>query len=148
MYRVYLRNDDQSVQLDSKTKTPSAAIALDAFAALAGRSDLKGLLLTAVLSSNGVLMALHRFARSAGDDENRRDFLREGEWPDEQQAHPGSGGARANAGRRAKTTDGGPVRNYAVSLDITRWKALVAYGHGELSEGSRRAARVVMPGED
>lgn len=146
MYCVYLRLDDRSVPLDSKTKTPSAAVAVSAFAALAGRTNLDGQPVTAVLSCNGAIVALHRFDRVDGADEAWRDRLQEGEWPDEQLAHPSSGGALAGADHRAKTTDGGPMRPYPASLDMTSWKILVAYGDGELSEGIRRAARAIMSG--
>jgi len=96
---------------------------------------------TAILSCNGARVAIHRFDSAGGPDVTRRDSLQEGDWPDEQQAHPGSGGARPNTGRRAKTTDAGRVRNYPASLDKTSWKILLAYGDGELSEGIRRAAQ-------
>ena len=148
MYRNYLLNDDQTAQLGSKTKTPSAAVALRTSAALAGRVDLDGHPVTAVLSCNGALMALHRFDGTSGLDEPWHTSLPEGDWPDEQLAKPGSDGARANAGHRGKTTDGGPIRPYPASLDMTSWQILVAYGNGKLSEGIRRAARARMPSEE
>jgi hypothetical protein len=55
---------------------------------------------------------------------------------------PRRGGARAGAGRKAQTGDGGPLRRCNVHLDEASIAALTAYGDGGLSEGIRRAARM------
>ena len=54
-----------------------------------------------------------------------------------------AGGARRGAGRKPQTTDGGELRRCTVTLDKTTETILSNYGDGELSEGIRRAARVV-----
>jgi hypothetical protein len=53
------------------------------------------------------------------------------------------GGKRAGAGRKARTTDGGPLQLYSAKLDATTVRVLTALGNGELSEGIRRAARLL-----
>jgi hypothetical protein len=53
------------------------------------------------------------------------------------------GGARKGAGRKAQTTDGGPLERKTVTVDASTVRVLTAYGDGEFSEGIRRAARAV-----
>lgn len=53
------------------------------------------------------------------------------------------GGEREGAGRKAATTDGGPMERKNVSVDATTVRILTAFGDGEFSEGIRRAARAV-----
>jgi len=141
IYRVYLRDFHGRVPLDTKTNTPSAAAAAQAFAALVNRTDLDGQKWAAVLSRNNGQMAFHRFDRNPGASDYWRDKLDQIEWPDERPlVH---GGAREGAGRTAQTTDGGPLERKTVSVDATTVRLLTAYGNGEFSEGIRRAARAV-----
>lgn len=54
------------------------------------------------------------------------------------------GGARKGTGPKPATTDGGPMLRKTVSLDETTIRDLSVYGGGELSEGIRKAARLVQ----
>lgn len=63
--------------------------------------------------------------------------------PCQEQLEPRRGGAREGAGRKAQTGDGGPLRRCTATLDETSIALLTAYGDGELSEGIRRAARIL-----
>lgn len=60
---------------------------------------------------------------------------------------PSRGGARTGAGRKAETTDGGPLEAVTVNLDKTTIADAKAYGDGELSEGIRRAMRTLKLNE-
>jgi len=141
VYRIYLRTHDQQVDLASKMNTHSAPDAAAAFEALVNRVDLDGQKIAAVLSHDGGQMAFHRFDRCPGQPDYWRDRLDDIEWPEDQ---PGErrGGARNGAGRKAQTTDGGPLRRKTVNLDDTTIALLTAFGDNELSEGIRRAARL------
>lgn len=140
-YRVYLRDFQGRVPLETKTHTTSAAAAEQAFAALVNRRDLDGQKVAAVLSYDNRQRAFHRFDRYPGQADYWRERLDEIEWPNERPvAH---GGAREGAGRKAKTTDVGPIHGKNVTLDEDTIQALTALGDGELSEGIRRAARRV-----
>ncbi len=141
MYRVYLRDFQGRVPLDTKTNTPSATAAYQAFATLVNRADLDGQKWAAVLSYNNRQMAFHRFDRFPGAADYWRDKLDQIEWPEERPVI--HGGAREGAGRTAQTTDGGPLERKTVSVDATTVRLLTAYGDGEFSEGIRRAARAV-----
>ncbi len=140
-YRVYLRDFQGRVPLDTKTNTSNATAAADAFAALVNRTDLDGQKLAAVLSYNNGQLAFHRFDRYPGQADYWRDRLNDIEWPAERPVV--HGGAREGAGRTAQTTDGGPLERKTVSVDATTVRLLTAYGDGEFSEGIRRAARAV-----
>lgn len=141
IYRVYLRDFQGHVPLGTKTNTPSATAAAQAFAALVNRTDLDGQKWAAVLSHNNGQLAFHRFDRHPGAADYWRDKLDQIEWPDERPVV--HGGAREGAGRTAQTTDGGPLERKTVSVDATTVRLLTEYGDGEFSEGIRRAARAV-----
>jgi len=141
IYRVYLRDFQGRVPLETKTNTPLAMAAREAFAALVNRIDLDGQKWAAVLSHNNRQMAFHRFDRHPGEADYWRDRLNDIEWPDERPVS--HGGARDGAGRSAQTTDGGPLERKTISVDATTVALLTAYGDGEFSEGIRRAARAV-----
>lgn len=53
------------------------------------------------------------------------------------------GGARQGTGPKPGTTDGGALLPKTVKLDETSIQILTAYGGGKLSEGIRKAARLV-----
>ena len=140
-YRVYLRDFQGRVPLETKTHTTSAAAAEQAFAVLVNRRDLDGQKVAVVLSYDNRQCAFHRFDRYPGQADYWRDRLDEIEWPDERPVvHCGS---REGAGRPVNTTDGGPIKRKSVTLDATTVQTLTTFGEGELSEGIRRAARLV-----
>lgn len=140
MYKIYLRTHDQQVDGASKTTTNDQVAAASAFAALIARTDLDGQRVAAVLSHNARRLAFHRFDRPHGENDNWRGRLGEIEWPAPAAAR---GGARDGAGRKTQTSDGGAVTRKNVSLDAATVQVLTALGDGELSEGIRRAARLV-----
>lgn len=141
MYRVYLRDVHGRVPLETKTNTTNSAVAAEAFAALVNRTDLDGQKWAAVLSYDNRQRAFHRFDRYPGQADYWRDRLDEIEWPDERPVV--HGGSREGAGRPAETTDGGTLERKSVTLDATTVRTLKAFGDGELSNGIRRAARLV-----
>jgi hypothetical protein len=74
----------------------------------------------------------------------RRDELRANADNDDDEERPVvHGGSREGAGRPAETTDGGTLERKSVTLDATTVRTLKAFGDGELSNGIRRAARLV-----
>lgn len=56
----------------------------------------------------------------------------------------GRGGPGRGQGRRARTTDGGPLVKKSVLLDAGTVDALIVFGEGILSEGIRRAAKKLL----
>lgn len=142
IYRVYLRDFKGRVPLDTKTNTPGATAAAQAFAALVNRTDLDGQKWAAVLSYNNGQLAFHRFDRYPGQADYWRDRLDEIEWPVERPVM-GHGGARPGAGVKPETTDGGPMERVTVTVDRLTREILTPYGDGNFSEGIRRAARAV-----
>lgn len=139
--RVYLRDFQGRCPLETKTNTPSATSAAQAFAALVNRADLDGQKWAAVLSYNNGQIAFHRFDRYPGQADYWRDRLAEIEWPAERPVMPG--GAREGAGRVPETTDGGQMERVTVTVDKTTRAILTPYSDGNLSVGIRRAARLV-----
>lgn len=140
-YTVSLRTKSGSLRPENRVRTSSAYEAKQAFAALVNRTDLDGQKLAAVLSYNNVQLAFHRFYRYPGQVDYWRDRLEEIEWPSQRPVV--HGGAREGAGRPVNTTDGGPIERKSVTLDATTVQTLTTFGEGELSEGIRRAARLV-----
>lgn len=140
MYKIYLRTHDQQVDGASKTSTSNRDAAAAAFADLVARVDLDGQRIAAVLSHNAQRLAFHRFDRPAGENDNWRGRLDAIEWPEPAAAR---GGARDGAGRKTQTSDGGPMVRKNVSLDETTIRVLTEFGDEELSEGIRRAARLI-----
>lgn len=139
MYRTYLRDFQGHVPLDTKTNTPSATAAHQAFSALVNRTDLDGQKFAAVLTYNNRQLAFHRFDRHPDQADYWRNRLPEIEWPAERPIM--HGGVRDGAGRIAQTTDGGPLERKTVTVDRTTITTLTLYGDGVFSEGIRRAAR-------
>jgi hypothetical protein len=54
------------------------------------------------------------------------------------------GGSRLGSGRHAQTTDGGPLQKRSISVDASTVNILTWYGEGNLSEGIRRASRLLL----
>lgn len=81
MYRVYLRDFNGRVDMESKTNTHNPDAALDAFAALVNRTDLDGQKLAVALTYKNGQIAFHRFDRPPGDVDYWRDRLNEIPWP-------------------------------------------------------------------
>lgn len=140
MYRIYLRSQDQRVR--SKTNTDCRDEAESAFAAIVDRADLDGTDMLVVLNHDGKPIAYHRFGAKPGDSDYWRGRLDDIKWP-EDRSGARRGGARAGAGRKAQTGDGGPLQRKTVNLDEASIATLTTYGDGELSEGIRRAARAI-----
>lgn len=143
VYRAYLRSHDGHVPDETKTITHDATAAFEAFSGLVGRTDLDGQKFAAALTCNNKQIAFHRFDRAPDSPDYWRGRLDDIAWPGAAPSGPGSGGARAGAGRKSQTTDGGPLRHPSVSLDDTTILILTKFGDGQLSEGIRRAARVI-----
>jgi len=138
MYRVYLRDFQGRVPVDTKTNTPSATAAAQAFAALVNRTDLDGQKLAAVLSYNNVQMAFHRFDRFPGQADYWRDRLGEIDWPG---ARPVMhGGSREGSGRPKIG-----AQRVNVSLDEETLRRAREIGAGNVSEGLRRAVAAFTP---
>lgn len=127
-YRAYLRTFDGNVPADTKTVTPDASAALNAFAALVNRTDLDGRKLAAVLSRDNRQAAFHRFDRSPGDADYWRDKL------DQIEIEP-------RPAHRPVSID---ARRVNVTLDDATIEQAKALGAGNLSAGLREAVRIAQ----
>lgn len=125
VFRAYLRTFDGNVPTETKTITPDAAAALDAFAALVNRAELDGQKLAAVLSRDNKQVAFHRFDRQPGDADYWRDKL------DQIEIGP-------RPAHRPATID---ARRVNVTLDAETIERAKALGDGNLSAGIREAVR-------
>lgn len=124
MYRVYLRDFQGHVPLDTKTNTPSATAAAEAFTALVNRADLDGQKWAAVLSYNNGQLAFHRFDSRPGDADYWRGKMSEIPWP------------LRRVGRPVEIDGGKRVNVY---LDAESAAIAAKLGNGNVSDGIRKA---------
>jgi hypothetical protein len=124
VFRVFLRSIDGYVLSDTDTVTPDRATAEAAFTQLVNREYLDGQNWTAVLTYNGKQIALHSFDRGRGDANHWRDKLTDIRWPTRQIGRP-------------KHLEGG--KRFNIYLDSASVEAAEKLGHGNISEGIRRA---------
>lgn len=135
LYRVYLRQHDQTVLEDGSTRTRKREKAQEAFAALVGRTDLDGQPLIAILKYDERQLAFHRFDRPSTDNDHWRGRLDEIPWP-------ARGGARPGAGNKL----GDETETARVTLPTEIAEKLRELGGGRLSLGIIEAVRRMQQG--